>query len=57
MQKMALLFMAFTFRLTGDRPGDKGLAAIPGREEEFKASLATGIAYAKTLDCKMWVLH
>lgn len=38
-------------------PGDwaadeRGLAALPGREEEFRASVATALAYAQTLGCK-----
>lgn len=30
---------------------DRGLAAIPGRQEEFKTTLETSIEYAKALDC------
>lgn len=32
--------------------GERGFAAIPGREEEFKESVATAIMYAKTLGCR-----
>lgn len=32
--------------------GDRGMAAIPGREEEFKASVETALKYAQALDCK-----
>lgn len=37
-------------------PGDaakaeRGLAAVPGREAEFRASIAQAIAYAEALDC------
>jgi hydroxypyruvate isomerase len=32
----------------GDRPGDFGLAARTGREEDFRASLEQGLAYAAT---------
>ena len=31
--------------------GDRGLAAVPGREEEFRASLAQVIDYADALQC------
>lgn len=32
--------------------GERGLAAIPGREAEFEAAVATALDYAKALDCK-----
>lgn len=32
--------------------GERGLAALPGREEEFSASIDQAIAYAKILDCR-----
>ncbi|HYM31186.1 MAG TPA: 2-oxo-tetronate isomerase [Candidatus Cybelea sp.] len=31
--------------------GDRGLASLPGRESEFKASIATALDYARTLKC------
>ena len=31
--------------------GERGLAALPGREKEFGAALETALAYAKILDC------
>lgn len=31
--------------------GDRGLAALPGREHEFAASVVTALAYAKALAC------
>ncbi len=31
--------------------GDRGLAALPGREHEFAASVVTALAYAQTLAC------
>lgn len=31
--------------------GDRGLAAVPGREDEFKASLEVAVKYAEYLDC------
>lgn len=31
--------------------GERGLAAIPGREGEFARSIETAVAYAKALDC------
>ena len=32
--------------------GERGFAAIPGREQEFKQSVATAILYANALNCK-----
>jgi 2-dehydrotetronate isomerase len=31
--------------------GDKGMASVPGREEEFRTSFALALVYAKALDC------
>src|SRR5699024_1840169 len=31
--------------------GDRGMAAIPGREKEFRASVETALRYAETLGC------
>lgn len=31
--------------------GERGLAALPGREDEFRASVATALHYAQVLDC------
>jgi len=31
--------------------GERGIAALPGREEEFRASVATALCYAQILDC------
>ena len=31
--------------------GERGLAAVPGREEEFLGGISTAISYAKMLDC------
>lgn len=37
----------------GDWPlGERGLAALPGREVEFRQAVETGIAYAKALSCR-----
>lgn len=33
--------------------GDRGLAAVPGREEEFRASLPRAVRYAEALDCDL----
>jgi len=33
--------------------GDRGLAAVPGREQEFRASLPHAAAYAQVLDCEL----
>lgn len=32
--------------------GERGYAALPGREDEFKASVATAMMYAEALDCQ-----
>ena len=32
--------------------GERGYSAIPGREDEFKASVDTALHYAKVLECK-----
>ena len=32
--------------------GERGIACLPGREEEFRASLATSLDYATALGCK-----
>lgn len=32
--------------------GERGFAAIPGREDEFKASVETALLYAQALNCK-----
>lgn len=32
--------------------GERGLAALPGREQEFRDSLDTALAYARALDCR-----
>lgn len=32
--------------------GDRGLACHPGREDEFRAGVATAVAYARTLGCR-----
>jgi 2-dehydrotetronate isomerase len=31
--------------------GDRGLACLPGREEEFRAAIQTALEYAQTLSC------
>jgi hydroxypyruvate isomerase len=33
--------------------GDRGLAAVPGREQEFRASLPKAAEYARALDCDL----
>ena len=41
------------YPVSGDvEDGAKGLAAIPGAEDKFKASLETSIQYCKALNCK-----
>jgi hydroxypyruvate isomerase len=34
-----------------DQAGDKGTAAVPGREAEFRAGVLLALAYAEALDC------
>ncbi|MDB5411069.1 MAG: Hyi family protein [Rhodospirillales bacterium] len=36
----------------GDRSGDRGLAALPGREAEFRAALARALVLARATGCK-----
>ena len=36
---------------TGISHGEKGYAALPGREADFKSSLATAIEYAVAVEC------
>lgn len=48
-------FFASDYSVIGDlASGDLGLAAMPGREEAFRASLANSINYAKALECNRW---
>jgi hydroxypyruvate isomerase len=35
--------------------GDRGLAAIPGRQKEFRESIATAIQYATALKCQRYI--
>ena len=44
--------------LIGDwEAGDRGIAAIPGREREFKDSLQKSLQYAKALQCKRFAYY
>ena len=43
------------YPLAGSVAGDKGLTAIPGREQEFKDVLKTAIEYANALKCPRYV--
>ena len=36
--------------------GDRGLAAVSGREQEFRDSLPRVLEYAAALDCIAWVV-
>lgn len=41
--------------VAGDlKAGDLGLAAVPGREPEFRLGLDLSVKYAKALGCKRW---
>lgn len=33
--------------------GERGLAALPGREKDFDAAVATGLAYAEATGCRL----
>jgi hydroxypyruvate isomerase len=35
----------------GERQGDRGVAALPGREDEFKRSIGRALEYARVLGC------
>lgn len=37
---------------TGNEAGDRGLAAVPGRQSDFNESLNKALQYAKGLGCK-----
>ena len=48
---MVQLYTVSVFcQFTGNQ-GGAGLAAMPGKESDFKASLATAVEYAKVLSC------
>ena len=50
---LLLLNQVYVFLCTGDlKAGDVGIAAIPGREKEFRESLETCVDYCKALACK-----
>ena len=42
---------AATIAQAWDKAGDKGTAAVPGREAEFRAGVLLALAYAEALDC------
>ena len=35
----------------GERAGDRGIAALPGREDEFRRSIGVALEYTRTLGC------
>lgn len=43
--------MHYYFGIIGLSVGEKGYAALPGRETDFKASLSKSIEYAVALNC------
>lgn len=44
--------------VAGDvKAGDLGLAAVPGRETEFRQGLDLALKYARALGCKRWDIH
>jgi hydroxypyruvate isomerase len=42
---------AASIALAWDKAGDKGTAAVPGREAEFRAGVLLALDYAEALDC------
>ena len=44
-------------RPLGGGPTDRGLAAVPGREEDFKTSISTAITYATALNCSRYKIN
>jgi 2-dehydrotetronate isomerase len=47
------LQMALIYAPPRYREGERGLACIPGREEEFKRGIKTALDYANRLDCRL----
>jgi len=47
------LQMALIYAPPRYREGERGLACIPGREEEFRHGIETALDYAKRLDCQL----
>lgn len=53
-ERLGLSWIQVTLPFGDTSRGEKGMAAIPGREAEFRQGLATAIDYAKTLGAK-WI--
>ncbi len=49
----ALRMVLFDAPMGNWAAGDRGLAAVPGREQEFRASLPRAAHYAEALDCDL----
>lgn len=52
MNELGLTFVQFNCPMGNFVAGDRGLACVPGREEEFRASIALTIEYARHLDVR-----
>jgi hydroxypyruvate isomerase len=50
--RAGLAVVLFNAPMGDAKAGDRGLAAQPGREAEFAASIATALVYAQAFDCK-----
>jgi hydroxypyruvate isomerase len=51
LQRNALQMVLFDAPMGNWHAGDRGLAAVPGREEEFRASMEPTLRYASALKC------
>ena len=49
----SLRLMAILKLYSKIQPGDMGLAAVPGRENDFRAGLEEAIKYAKGISCSV----
>lgn len=52
LQESGLATVLFNAPMGNVAGGDRGLAAQPGREADFAASIATALSYARSLHCK-----
>ncbi len=51
-ERAGLAVVLFNAPMGDAKAGERGLAAQPGRETDFAASIATALVYAQALDCK-----
>jgi hydroxypyruvate isomerase len=52
LESASLVNVLFNAPMGDVKAGDRGLAAQPGREADFAASIATALGYARALKCK-----